>query len=146
MQESPTILLAEDDDGHAFLIQKSLRAAGFRNIVVRFSDGQEAWEFLLGPSGPLVVTDGPLVVLLDIRMPKMDGIEVLRRIRERRELDGVPVIMVTTTDDPGEVERCRRLGCTSYLVKAVNWRLFTAALADLTVWLAPPMTAPGAGA
>jgi CheY-like chemotaxis protein len=138
MPDVPTILLAEDDDGHAFLIQNSLLKAGYQNAILRFCDGQEALDFLLGPSGSLAALDGALVLLLDIRMPKVDGIDVLKRVRAQSEFNAMPVIMVTTTDDPGEVERCHRLGCTFYLVKPVNWKLFGNTLADIAQWLAPP--------
>jgi CheY-like chemotaxis protein len=129
MEETPQILLVEDDDGHAILVQNSLRKAGIRHPVIRCHDGQEAVDFLFGSEGPLHRSHGPLTVLLDIRMPKLDGIEVLRRIRQRREFDGTPVIMVTTTDDPKEMERCRNLGSTAHLTKSADLKQFAAALA-----------------
>lgn len=142
MQDTPIILLAEDDDGHALLVQNGLRKAGFHNSVVRFGDGQEALDFLLGPDGPLGIGAAPMVLLLDIRLPKIDGIEVLRRVRGISDFDAMPVIMATTMDDPGEMTRCLQLGCNSYLVKPVDWKLFNAALAGLAGFLSPQKLQP----
>jgi CheY-like chemotaxis protein len=136
MQESPVILLAEDDDGHALLVRNGLKKAGFHNRVVRFCDGEEALGFLTGPDGPPRIP-APVVLMLDIRMPKMDGIEVLRRIRANNAFDSMPVVMVTTMDDPGEMEKCRQLGCNSYIVKPVDWKLFSVAVRDITGLLSP---------
>ena len=81
---------------------------------------------------------------VDIRMPKVDGIQVLRRLRERSEFDAMPVIMVTTMDDPGEMTRCHQLGCNFYLVKPVDWKVFNAALAGLARFLMPQAPLPRA--
>ena len=142
MQGTPTILLAEDDDGHALLVKSALRKAGFQNSVVRFCDGQETLDFLLGPDGPLQNSNTPMVLLLDIRMPKIDGIQVLRRLRETTGFDALPVVMVTTMDDPGEMTRCHQLGCNFYLVKPVDWKVFNAALTGLARFLSPHMASP----
>ena len=138
MPDTPAILLVEDDEGHAVLLQSSLLKAGYRHRVIRCHDGQEVLDFLFGASGPAHVRNGPLTVLLDIRLPGIDGIEVLRRIREQRAFDAMPVIIVTTTDDPKEVERCRALGATAHLTKSMNRAAFTAALAGLAHCFAPP--------
>lgn len=138
MQEKPIILLAEDDDGHARLVQNGLRKAGFHNPLVRFHDGQEALEYLTGlETSPGFAASASRVLLLDIRMPKIGGIEVLRQIRENHAFDSMPVIMLTTTDDPREAQHCRQLGCDSYVVKPVNARLFNAALRGLAGFLSP---------
>lgn len=144
MQNTPTILLAEDDDGHALLVQGALKKAGFHNRIVRFRDGQEALDFLFGADGPRGAVKAAAVLLLDIRMPKIDGIEVLRRIRERADLNTMPVVMVTTMDDPGEMTRCRELGCNFYMVKPVDWKLFNTALTGLAGFPTPPGAAPPA--
>lgn len=119
------VLIADDDDGHATLIQEELCDAGVHNPIVRFSDGAEVWAFLSGEglAAGLPVRD-PLqayALLLDIRMPRMDGVEVLRRIKAHPELHSLPVIMLTTTDDPREVAECYALGCNSYVTKPVNF-------------------------
>src|SRR5215831_9741047 len=98
------ILIAEDDAGHARLIEKNLSRAGLHNPIHRFDNGQAVLDFLFcrGP-GPHRAGDIPYLLLLDIRMPKVDGIEVLRQIKADLELRKIPVLVLTTTDDPREV-------------------------------------------
>src|ERR1051326_6888378 len=98
------ILLAEDDDGHAYLVQQNLVDAGLANRVVHVKDGQEALDYIhcTGAYGGRV-RNGPLLLLLDINMPRVDGIEVLRRLKADPKTGELPVIMLTTTDDPREV-------------------------------------------
>ncbi len=130
------IVVAEDDDGHAALIAKNLDRAGVSNELVRFADGQQVLDFFFmeGP-GPHRKPDTPYLLLLDIRMPKVDGVEVLQRIKEDRELRKVPVIMLTTTDDPKEVERCHLLGCSHYITKPIEYERFTSTLRQLGLFL-----------
>lgn len=132
----PTILITEDDDGHAFLIEDNLRRAGIAAPFLRFSDGQEALDFLFGrTSDPHFQRGKPYLLLLDIRMPKVDGVEVLRQIKEDPELRKIPTIILTTTDDPREVERCHALGCNNYIQKPVSWESFAAAITKLGQFL-----------
>jgi len=132
----PTILITEDDDGHAFLIEDNLRRAGIAAPFLRFSDGQEALDFLFGrTSDPQFQRGKPYLLLLDIRMPKVDGTEVLRQIKEDPELRKIPTIILTTTDDPREVERCHALGCNNYIQKPVSWESFAAAITKLGQFL-----------
>jgi len=131
-----TILIAEDDDGHAELIEDHLRDVGILNPITRFKNGQEIWDFLSkSGSGPHREDKQAYLVLLDIRMPKMDGIEVLRRIKEDAVLHPLPVIMLTTTNDPREIKECYDLGCNSYVTKPVNYQQFTDALKRLGLFL-----------
>jgi CheY-like chemotaxis protein len=128
MTTSPTILIADDDEGHAILIRENLGAAGLRNPIRHFRDGQAVLDFLLRDPAR---ADGPFLVLLDIRMPKVDGIEVLRRLKADANLRKVPVIMLTTTDDAREVTRCHELGCNVYLQKPVDYDRFSDAIRRL---------------
>jgi CheY-like chemotaxis protein len=128
MTTSPTILIADDDEGHAILIRENLEAAGLRNPIRHFRDGQAVLDFLLRDPAR---ADGPFLVLLDIRMPKVDGIEVLRRLKADANLRKVPVIMLTTTDDAREVTRCHELGCNVYLQKPVDYDRFSDAIRRL---------------
>lgn len=134
--EPVTILLAEDDDGHALLVERHLRRSGFTDRIARARDGQEALDYLLG-AGPHAgrSPDGPLVVLLDIRMPRIDGIEVLRRLRATPATMGLPVLMLTTTDNPLEITRCYQLGCSLYVTKPVSYDALSAALQQLASFL-----------
>ena len=132
MSETPTILITDDDDGHAFLIEDNLRRSGVNAPFLRFSDGQEVLDFLFGrTTEPAFEHNGPYLLLLDIRMPKVDGVTVLRQIKAEPRLHKLPVIMVTTTDDPREVDRCHELGCNVYMQKPVSYDGFAAAIAKL---------------
>src|SRR4051812_30391985 len=124
MNLNPTILIVDDDEGHAILIRENLEAAGLSNRIEHFRDGQAVLDFFFQrrPANPQ-----SYLVLLDIRMPKVDGIEVLRRLKADPELRKLPVIMLTTTDDTREVERCHQLGCSVYIQKPVDFERFTEA-------------------
>jgi CheY-like chemotaxis protein len=131
-QPIPTILITEDDDGHAFLIEDNLSRAGVQAPFLRFSDGQEVLDFLFSrTSDPAFIHGQPYLLLLDIRMPKVDGVEVLRQIKADEGLRKLPVIMLTTTDDPREVARCHAYGCNSYIQKPVSWDGFAGAITKL---------------
>jgi CheY-like chemotaxis protein len=129
------ILIADDDAGHARLIEKNLARAGLHNPTQRFEDGQQALDFFFGKRSPRRRTDAAYLLLLDIRMPKVDGVEVLRRLKEDRELRKIPVIMLTTTDDPREVDRCHAFGCNSYIVKPVDYEKFAEAIKNLGLFI-----------
>jgi CheY-like chemotaxis protein len=149
--EAVKIVLVEDDDGHAALVEKNLRRAGLANEVLRLKDGQEAIEhFSNGRQG--CEPDGCLV-LLDIKMPRADGIEVLKRLKQNPATASLPVIMLTTTDDPREIDRCYALGCNVYITKPVEYEAFVEAVRRLGMFLQvvklPPITGntpPAAGA
>jgi CheY-like chemotaxis protein len=130
------ILLAEDDEGHAYLVQENLQEAGIANEIVHVRDGQEALDYLRS-EGAYVgrVPNGPLLLLLDINMPRVDGVEVLRQLREDPRTIQLPVIMLTTTDDPREVVRCYDLGCGSYVTKPVEYDRFVEAIRRLGLFL-----------
>jgi CheY-like chemotaxis protein len=123
------ILIAEDDDGHAELIIEGLESSGICNPILRFKDGEETWQFLSATSKTEVRDNTKAyLLLLDINMPIMDGIEVLRRIKTNDLLKEIPVIMLTTTDDPREVETCYKLGCNMYVTKPVKFDMFAEVL------------------
>lgn len=137
-EEGVTILMAEDDDGHALLLRQRLESAGARSPILRFDDGRETWDFLSGAAKPGLEPGKAYLLLLDIRMPSLDGVEVLRRMKRAPRLAGIPVIIITTTDDPGEMARCRELGCADYLVKPAAFeRLF-----EVITRLGLPLTTP----
>jgi len=135
--EPLAILLAEDDEGHASLVQRNLKRAGIANQVVHVKDGQEALDYVRR-EGTYAgrAPDGPLLLLLDIKMPRVDGIEVLRQIKADENTTKVPVIMLTTTDDPREVQRCYELGCSVYVIKPVAYDDFIEAIRRLGLFLA----------
>jgi CheY-like chemotaxis protein len=136
MRKEIHIIIAEDDDGHAALINKNLRRAGIENDIIRFADGQQVLDFLFRKgNGPHRKAGDSYLLLLDIRMPKVDGIEVLRQLKTDEELRKIPVIMVTTTDDPREVEHCHLLGCSNYITKPVDYEKFVNAIRQLGLFL-----------
>jgi CheY-like chemotaxis protein len=131
-----TILLAEDDDGHAQLVQRNLERAGLLNGFLRVRDGQELLDCLKsrGVSHEQTLAEA-LVILLDINMPRIDGIEALRQIKASPETHRIPVIMLTTTDDPREIDRCYELGCNVYITKPVEYDGFIDAIRRLGLFL-----------
>lgn len=146
-KQAPTILIVDDDEGHAILVRENLESAGLNNRIEHFRDGQAVLDYFFRPDGTLQRHPGDVyLVLLDIRMPKVDGIEVLRRLKNDGELRKIPVIMLTTTDDQREVERCHRLGCSVYIQKPVDYDKFAEAIRRLglfvTLLLVPPVSEP----
>ena len=129
---SPTILIVDDDEGHAILIRENLEAAGLRNRFEHFRDGQAVLDFFSQRPNR---NGESYLMLLDIRMPKVDGIEVLRRLKADTELSKLPVIMLTTTDDSREVERCYELGCNVYIQKPVDYDRFAEAIRRLGLFM-----------
>ena len=136
MKKEVIVLIAEDDDGHATLIERNLRRAGLANEIMRFKDGQEILDFLFKEKGsPRRKNGGAYLLLLDIRMPKVDGVEVLRQIKADAELKKLPTIMITTTDDPREVEKCHALGCSNYVTKPIEYDKFVDVIRQLGLFL-----------
>jgi CheY-like chemotaxis protein len=131
-----TLILAEDDDGHASLVQRNLRRAGFVNEMIHVKDGQEALDYIRAEGQHTERKINEFVLLLlDINMPRVDGVEVLRQIKADPDTSKIPVIMLTTTDDPREVERCYELGCSVYLTKPVEYEGFIEAINRLGLFL-----------
>lgn len=130
------ILIAEDDDGHAELIKDGLQESGVCNRIIRFANGEEAWNFLSGADPEFSRdADKSYLLLLDINMPKMDGVEVLKRLKADDELKDIPVMMLTTTDDPREVESCYKIGCNIYITKPVDFVKFSETLQSLGLFI-----------
>ncbi|PCE26703.1 hypothetical protein BWP39_07890 [Paraburkholderia acidicola] len=149
--ETVGIILIEDDDGHATLVERNLRRAGVSNGFLRFSDGQEALDYFFGdPAAADDTTGRPapreltnFVVLLDLKMPRVDGFEVLRRLKTSPSTAAVPVIVLTTTDDPREIARCYELGCNVYITKPVEYDAFIEAVRRLGFFLQVVKLPPG---
>jgi len=124
--ESVTVLIAEDDEGHAVLIREHLQEAGLANPILRFRDGQEVLDWFVGGG-----RGTRCLLLLDINMPRVGGVEVLRRLKADPATRRTPVIMLTTTDDPREVEACYDAGCNFYITKPRSFEAFAEALTVL---------------
>jgi len=136
MKDEVVIVIAEDDEGHGTLITKNLRRSGITNELVWLKDGQETLDyFFKRGKGPCRTNGVPHLLILDIRMPRVDGVEVLSQMKTDPELRKVPVIVVTTTDDPKEVEMCHKLGCNTYITKPVEYTRFVEAIRQLGLFL-----------
>jgi CheY-like chemotaxis protein len=133
--ETVSIIVVEDDDGHATLVERNLRRAGLDNPIVRLRDGQEALDYFFSPRDGGPVQPADCVLLLDINMPKVDGVDVLRQLKSDPRTAMVPAIMLTTTDDPREIERCYQLGCNVYVTKPVEYEAFIEAIRRLGFFL-----------
>ena len=132
-----TILMIEDDPGHARLIEKNVRRAGVANEIVPFTDGTSALAHLFATDakGERLASTA-LLVLLDLNLPDMSGIEILRQIKKDDHLKRVPVVVLTTTDDKLEIQRCYDLGCNVYITKPVDYEAFASAIRQLGLFLA----------
>ena len=133
-QQPVNIVMIEDDEGHARLIEKNIRRAGISNTIHHFLDGTSALDFLYNnPHGP--AQNGPALVLLDLNLPVMSGTDILARIKSEGPLKRTPVVVLTTTDDKVEIQRCYDLGCNVYITKPVNYENFAEAIKQLGLFL-----------
>ena len=132
MPNPVTIVMVEDDEGHARLIEKNIRRAGVNNEIVPFADGTNALNFLFGPDGSGEVSaKRAFLILLDLNLPDMTGIDILQRVKANEHLRRSPVVILTTTDDQREIQRCYDLGCNVYITKPVNYEGFANAIRQL---------------
>ncbi|HSP25406.1 MAG TPA: response regulator [Saliniramus sp.] len=127
-----TIIMIEDDEGHARLIEKNIRRAGVNNEIRHFLDGTSALGHLLDPAKR---DHGPLLVLLDLNLPDMSGIDILAKIKQDDRTRRAPVVVLTTTDDQREIQRCYDLGCNVYITKPVEYETFAQAIRQLGLFL-----------
>ena len=126
MNNSVTIVMIEDDEGHARLIEKNIVRAGVTNPILKFTTGQTVWEYLDSPERAHA-----LLILLDLNLPDTTGIDILQRLKQDDVLKKAPVIILTTTDDKLEIERCYELGCNVYITKPVEYEHFAHAIRQL---------------
>jgi len=127
-----TIIMIEDDEGHARLIERNIRRSGVNNEIIAFSNGTDAMKYLFGDDGSGVRHKGrAMLILLDLNLPDMTGIEILRQIKDNKYLKATPVVVLTTTDDSHEIKRCYELGCNVYITKPVNYESFANAIRQL---------------
>jgi CheY-like chemotaxis protein len=127
-----TIIMVEDDEGHARLIEKNIRRAGVANEIVPFTNGTDAIAYLMGPDGTGLVNKGrQLLVLLDLNLPDMTGIDILEKVKGNEHTRRSPVVVLTTTDDQREIQRCYDLGANVYITKPVDYDGFANAIKQL---------------
>jgi CheY-like chemotaxis protein len=138
-----TIIMIEDDKGHARLIERNIRRSGVNNEIMPFSNGTDAVNYLFGSDGTAVHHKGrALLILLDLNLPDMTGIEILRQIKDNKYLKATPVVVLTTTDDSQEIKRCYELGCNVYITKPVNYESFANAIRQLGLFFSVMQVPP----
>lgn len=135
--QTVTIIMIEDDAGHATLIEKNLRRAGISNEIVHLDNGRKALEYLTA-TGEYEGQQPhpPMLILLDLNLPEVDGFEILETIKRDERTKLTPVIILTTTDNPREIERCYALGCNVYVTKPVEYESFAESIRKLGLLLA----------
>ncbi|MEP7452266.1 response regulator [Phyllobacterium sp. SB3] len=127
-----TIVMIEDDEGHARLIEKNVRRAGVNNPILPFTDGTSALDFILGKDRTGEGNKSNyLLILLDLNLPDMSGIDILEKIKTNPHTKRLPVVILTTTDDEGEIQRCYDLGANVYITKPVEYDSFANAIRQL---------------
>ena len=124
-----TIVLVEDDPGHARLIEKNIRRAGVNNEITHFNSGTAGLNYLMAHDG------APTLVLLDLNLPDMSGTRILEELKSNAATKHIPVIVLTTTDDKVEVQKCYDLGCNVYITKPVDYDAFATAIRQLGLFL-----------
>ena len=131
-----SIVMIEDDPGHARLIERNIRRAGVNNEIVPFSRGVDALAYLLGQDGSGTASaKRHLLILLDLNLPDMTGIDILERLKANPHTRRCPVVILTTTDDSGEIQRCYDLGANVYVTKPVNYEDFANAIRQIGLFL-----------
>ncbi len=136
MRDDLSVVIADDDEGHATLVRRNLRRGGLASDPVHVRDGQEVLDYMYRRGGWSKRTEHPaLVLLLDLNMPRLGGMEVLRRLKGDAKLIRIPVIVMTTTDDPVEVDRCYSLGAAACIVKPLDSIAFSDAVQRLAQFL-----------
>jgi two-component system, response regulator len=136
--ESKTILLIEDNPSDIALTKRALEKARIANRLVVAEDGQEALDYLLGTGSHAGrdISDQPMLTLLDLKLPKIGGLDVLRRIRSEPGTRRLPVVILTSSNEEQDVARSYDLGINSYIRKPVDFNQFAQAVEQLGLyWL-----------
>jgi CheY-like chemotaxis protein len=124
--------MIEDDEGHARLIERNIRRAGVSNEIMPFTNGTDALNYLFGPDGSGEVSAKKhLLVLLDLNLPDMTGVSILEKVKANTHIKRTPVVVLTTTDDQREIQRCYDLGANVYITKPVDYENFAHAIRQL---------------
>ena len=130
------VVMIEDDEGHARLIERNVRRAGINNEIEAFTNGTDALNFLLGPDGSGEVNRySSFLILLDLNLPDMTGVEILTKLKENEHLRPTPVVVLTTTDDQREIQRCYDLGASVYITKPLDYEGFANAILQVGLFL-----------
>ncbi|MBS1593242.1 MAG: response regulator [Bacteroidetes bacterium] len=141
--KSVEILLVEDNPYEAELAIRGLKKHNFANNLHHIDDGADALDFIFG-RGKYANSqaDTPKLILLDIKLPRVDGIEILRQIKSHEKTKSIPVVVLTSSKENQDVKACYELGVNSYIVKPVDFDSFAKAVADLGMYWMLLNTAP----
>ena len=132
-----SIVMIEDDEGHARLIERNIRRAGVNNEIHSFRNGTDGLRHLLGEDGSGEDSaQRSMLILLDLNLPDMTGVDILAKVKANQHTKRSPVIILTTTDDEREIKRCYDLGANVYITKPVNYEGFANAIQQLGLFLA----------
>lgn len=132
------ILIVEDDPQDLELVLRALRKAKLSNKIEVARDGAEALDFIFcrGPHSHRKIENGPKVVLLDLKLPKVDGLEVLAKIKADSRTRGIPIVVLTSSREQRDIVESYELGVNSYIVKPVNFERFSQSVEELGLyWL-----------
>ncbi|MEY4874900.1 MAG: hypothetical protein RL708_49 [Bacteroidota bacterium] len=137
MNTAVEILLVEDNLNDAEMTIRALRKNNLANSILHLKDGAEALEYIFGKEGNLTENIHHLkVILLDLKMPKVDGIEVLQKLKANEHTKKIPVVMLTSSKEDPDIQTCYNLGANSYVVKPVEFNAFIKAVSELGLyWL-----------
>ena len=136
MAEKLSVLIADDDEGHATLVQRNMKRAGLSGDVVHLRDGQEMLDYLYRRDGYAGRhAHRAVAMILDLNMPRLGGMEVLERVKQDAALTKIPIFVLTTTDNPSEIDRCYTLGASACLVKPVDYGAFGEMIRRFAVFL-----------
>lgn len=134
MKKEIIILNAEDNLGHFVILRNYLIKNGVQNKIIHLKDGRETLDFLFGKPPKGRDPQRHYLLLLDIRMPKVNGIEILTAVRNDPELKDLPVVIVTTSGNDDDMAKCRQLGCNSYIVKPIKYTSYIEAIKKVGVF------------
>jgi two-component system response regulator len=129
-QSSVRVVVIEDNADDRELLLRQLQKSGMDGHVKFIANGQEALDFLTGPRAS-ALADELIAVFLDLNLPSLNGLEILRRLRMNTRLVNLPVIVMTSSNDPKDINECRRLKVTNYVSKPVSFSSFSKAVADV---------------
>ncbi len=138
MKEKVEIILVEDNLNDAELATRAIRKNNITNKILHLQNGEEALEYIFATTKPdeRNINDLPKIILLDLKMPKVSGLEVLKKIKSNEQTKIIPVIMFTSSNENRDITEAYRLGANSYIVKPVGFENFTKMISDIGLyWL-----------
>ena len=138
MSDQYDIILAEDNNGDAELAIRALRRNNIVNRILHLKDGEEVLDYVFGTGSyeGRNTSELPKVILLDLKMPKVDGLEVLKRIKSDEKMKVIPIVMLTSSKEDNDIKEGYKLGVNSYIVKPVEFENFSKAVSDVGLyWL-----------